>query len=279
MDRRGFLRSAALLAGGTVVGGTMSRIGSAEAGDPQSARAALVDRAFANERGGAALRSTQVVWKVDTDEKVLALTFDDGPSSRWTGRMLDVLDDRKAPATFNLVGREALSYAPLVRREMAARHQIENHTWSHADLAFASAKDADFQIRRGAEVIESLTGRRPQYFRPPRGDLSGTALAAAARTEADILLWSLQLHERTMDTDENVDFVLERLTPGTILLAHDAGGPHRNVGLRALPRIIDGARARGYELVTVSDLVAAGRPTAGSPPTMTREQRPAPLVP
>lgn len=276
MDRRGFLRNAALLAGGTAMGGTMSRIGSAEAGDPAQARAELVDRAFANERGGAALRSTQVVWKVDTDEKLLAITFDDGPSPQWTGKILDVLDDRKAPATFSLVGRHALEYSGLVRREMAARHQIENHTWSHADLAFASAKDADFEIRRGAEVVESLTGRRPTYFRPPRGDLSGAALTSAARTQADILLWSLQLHERAWDAERNVAHVLGRLTPGTILLAHDAGGPHRDVGLRALPQIIDGARARGYELVTVSDLVAAGRPSSANPPAMTREQRPAP---
>ena len=275
MDRRGFLRNAALLAGGTALGGTLSRIGSAEAIDPERDKAALVDRAFANERGGAALRSTQVVWKVDTDEKLLALTFDDGPSPQWTAKILDVLADRKAPATFSLVGRNALDYADLVRREMADRHQIENHTWSHVDLAFASAKDADFEIRRGAEVVESITGRRPTYFRPPRGDLSGTALAAAARTEADILLWSLQLHERTWDAEGNVRHVLGRLAPGTILLAHDAGGPHRDVGLKALPGIIDGARARGYEFVTVSELVSAGRPIANNP-TTTREQRPAP---
>jgi peptidoglycan/xylan/chitin deacetylase (PgdA/CDA1 family) len=276
MDRRGFLRNVGLLAGGTVLGGTMSRIGTAVAGDAHAERAALVDRAFANERGGADLRSTQVVWKVDTDEKLLALTFDDGPSPQWTAKILDVLAAKRAPATFNLVGKAALDYSELVRREMSARHQIENHTWSHADLAFASAKDADFQIRRGAEVIESITGRRPTYFRPPRGDLSGTALAAAARTQADIMLWSLQLHERTWGVDGNVRHVMGRLTPGTILLAHDQGGPHRDIGLKALPLIIDQARDRGYEFVTVSDLVAAGRPSPGNPPTMSREQRPVP---
>jgi len=173
--------------------------------------------------------------------------------------VLDVLADRKARATFMVVGRNALDHPDLIRREIAARHEVQNHSWSHVDLAFASKDDTRFEVRRGAEVVESLTRTRPRFFRPPRGDVSGATLAAAAREDAAVLMWSLQMHEATYDAEGNARYLLERVEPGAIVLAHDTGSADRLVGLRALPLLIDGLRDRGYELVTVSELVDAGR--------------------
>ena len=249
MDRRGFLRGAGLVAAGVAAG----RFGHLPKSD-------VAESAYANEYwGDPALGRADVIWKVETTEKLVALTFDDGPKPKNTAAILDVLADRKARATFFVVGRNALDYPDYVRREIAGRHQVENHSWSHRDLAFASKTETDFQVRRGAEVVESLTGTRPRFFRPPRGDVSGAVLNAATRAGADLMMWSLQLHEATYDAEGNARYVMEHAEPGAILLAHDTGSADRIVGLRALPLIIDGLRDRGYELVTVSDLVEAGR--------------------
>lgn len=249
MDRRGFLRGAGLVAAGVAVG----RFGHLPRSD-------VAESAYANEYwGDPKLDHAGVIWKVATTEKLVALTFDDGPKPKHTAEILDVLADRKARATFMVVGRNALEYPDLIRREMAGRHQVENHSWSHQDLAFASKEATDFQVRRGAETVESLTGTRPRFFRPPRGAVSGSVLNATARAGADLLMWSLQLHEATYDAEGNARYVLDNVEPGTVLLAHDTGSADRIVGVRALPLIIDGLRDRGYELVTVSELVEAGR--------------------
>lgn len=248
MDRRGFLRGAGLVAAG-VVAGRSGRL----------PRSDVAERAYANEYwGDQRLDQAGVIWKVRTTEKLVALTFDDGPKPRNTAAVLDVLADRKARATFMVVGRNALDHPDLIRREIAGRHEVQNHSWSHADLAFTSKAETERQVGRGADVVESLTGKRPRFFRPPRGDVSGATLAAATRAESDILMWSLQMHEATYDAEGNAKYLLDNVHPGAIVLAHDTGSRDRIVGLRALPYFIDGLRDRGYELVTVSELVEAG---------------------
>ena len=222
-------------------------------------RSEVGEAAYANEYwGDERLDQAAVIWKVATKEKLVALTFDDGPKPKNTAAVLDVLADRKARATFMVVGRNALAHEDLIRREIAGRHEVQNHSWSHADLAFASKEQAHFEVRRGADVVEKLTGRRPGFFRPPRGDVSGATLAAAAREDAQLLMWSVQLHEATYDAAGNARYVLDHVHPGMVLLAHDTGSADRIVGLRAMPALIDGLRDRGYELVTVSELVEAG---------------------
>ncbi|HVE62922.1 MAG TPA: polysaccharide deacetylase family protein [Mycobacteriales bacterium] len=265
MDRREALRAGALVAAGAAVGRWSRQP------EPPLDAVAATDRGFAGTRAGSgSAASTQVIWQVSTDEPVLALTFDDGPVPSYTQDYLDMLRDRDVQATFNLVGRNALDHPELVRREIADRHQVENHSWSHLDLATATAAQTDHELARGADVLESLTGRAPRYFRPPRGNLSGATLNAAARAGEDVLLWSVQLHESRLDVDANIAHVLARVQPGTILLAHDThhGTIDRRIGLRALPVIIDRLRDRGFRFVTVDELVTAGPalpPPAGGP--------------
>ncbi len=262
VERRQVLRAGALVAAGAAVG-RWSR----QPAEPDAL--AAKDRSFAGTRSAEAVATTtKVIWRVETDEPVVALTFDDGPVPAYTQDYLDMLRDRRVPATFNLVGRNALAHPALVRQEIADRHQVENHSWSHLDLATATTAETDAELTRGADVLESLTGRAPRYFRPPRGNLSGATLNAASRVGEDVLLWSVQLHESRLDVDANVAHVLARVQPGSILLAHDSRHRKidRRIGLRALPVIIDRLRARGFRFVTVDELVAAG--TALPPPAV-----------
>lgn len=280
MDRRAFLRGAALLgtgmAAGTAVGARLDR-------GPEDLPRLEVDRAtYANEHwGDERLGATRVIWKVETDEKLIALTFDDGPRPQNTAGVLDVLAEKKVRATFNIVGSRALAHPDLVRREMADRHEIGNHTWTHGNLAYLDRPTAIAEIRKGDEAIERVTGRRPTIFRPPRGNLTGAALSEASRLGYDIVLWSLQLHESAFDAEGNARYVADSVTPGTILLAHDTGNPSRRVGLAALPKLIDLVRDRGYTFVTTSELLEAGRPVAypGGAPGGATEVAPLPLRP
>ena len=260
MRRRSVLRGAALLAAGALGGRVTHR-------EPEPVRfePGARERGFAGDRPiGSAVTAvaTQVVWRVQTDRPLVALTFDDGPMPAYTPEYLDMLREKRVRATFNLVGRSALAHPDLVRREIADRHQVENHSWSHRDLSTASPTEAIAEVHRGTDALESLTGRAPRYFRPPLGNISGATLAAVASAQQDVLLWSVQLREAALDVDANVAHVLARVEPGSILLAHDASHHtiDRRVGLRALPVIIERLRDRGFEFVTVDELVQSGTP-------------------
>jgi peptidoglycan/xylan/chitin deacetylase (PgdA/CDA1 family) len=220
-------------------------------------------RTYANERfGDPSLVETRVVWQVPVAEKLVALTFDDGPMPRNTPAILDILADKKVRATFMVVGKRVEQNPDLFRRELAGKHEIGNHTWAHKVLPLVDRDEVVKQMRRTDEIIEKLSGKRPTLFRPPRGCISGDCLTEASRLEYDVLMWSLQLHESAFDAAGNVKYITDNLRPGAVVLAHDYGNASRLVGLTALPELIDAVRDRGYTFVTASELLEAGRPSS-----------------
>ncbi|HEX3200641.1 MAG TPA: polysaccharide deacetylase family protein, partial [Actinomycetes bacterium] len=129
---------------------------------------------------GRRLGQQRLIWSVSTAEPLAALTFDDGPDPELTPRILEVLAEHGVRATFNVMGWNALRHPDLVQATVAAGHELGNHTWTHQDLAFQSALQAGRQLERGRAAIEQATGVRPRFFRPPRGNLTGSAIASAA---------------------------------------------------------------------------------------------------
>jgi peptidoglycan/xylan/chitin deacetylase (PgdA/CDA1 family) len=255
VDRRSFLKGAGLSAGVLVGGGATV---AAVVPEQRVSHDEIDTRTYANERfGDDRLGETRVIWKAPTTEKLIALTFDDGPMPENTPAILDILAEKKVRATFMVVGSHVAANPDLFRREMAGKHEIGNHTWSHTVLPFTDRNGVDREMRRADEIIERLSGKRPTLFRPPRGCISGDCLTVASRLDYDVLMWSLQLHEDAFDAAGNVAYVADKLVPGTVLLAHDYGNASRKVGLRALPDLIDAVRARGYQFVTASELLQA----------------------
>ncbi|MDX6221499.1 MAG: peptidoglycan-N-acetylglucosamine deacetylase, partial [Frankiales bacterium] len=112
-------------------------------------------------------------------------------------------------------------------------------------------------------------GNRPRYVRPPGGEVTPELLTAVSGFGYDVVLWSVQLHTPADATDtqaptvDPVQYVLDNLQPGSIVLAHDLGALSGTAPADALPRLIDGARAKGYRFLTISALVAAGTPMQG----------------
>src|SRR4029450_5281790 len=127
-----------------------------------------------------------VTWMLSTDQKVLALTFDDGPHPQWTPMVLDTLDSLEMPATFFVVGRRLRKYARLIAGRID-RHEIGNHPWDHLDLARRAQPEAQHDLARAHDAIVEVTGLTPRLFRPPYGHLSGSAILAADQLGYEIV--------------------------------------------------------------------------------------------
>lgn len=197
----------------------------------------------------------RTVWHVPTTAKVVALTFDDGPLPNWTPRVLDLLSEMAAPATFFLVGEHLRANRGLARY---AGHEVANHTWSHADLAMLDERAALDEVRRCHDEIAATTGSAPKFLRPPWGHIGGTTLLAADAFGYDIVLWSQRMpeNEYRVDPAAIVARVVAEARPGAIMLAHDVGNPDRLITIDNLKAIVQGLRLKGLRLVTVSELLA-----------------------
>lgn len=254
-SRRSFLRMAGAGVAGTLGAGAIA--GTAVGVERYH------DVAGARRRGDGATVATlssatsiNVLWRAQTDQRVIALTFDDGPGEEHTERLLDDLRAAGARATFAVVGRNVERLPHLVRRAHADGHEIANHTWSHADLSLREYDTCKRELSRTDEVVADVTGAPTAVIRPPFGRINGNLLQYAAQTGQKVVLWDMRLLEDEFDAPGNTAYVLEHLRPGTVVLAHDAGLAKRAIGMAAIPGILAGARKRGYEFVTVSEMFA-----------------------
>lgn len=206
----------------------------------------------------AGLTGTTVTYRARTSERVVALTFDDGPSRRYTAAVLDILEAAGVVATFNLVGRHAAQYPALARRA-AERHELGNHTWSHPDLSLTPAPQATRQLQRAATVIADVTGVRPGTFRPPYGYFSGATVMAAAGLDLPVVLWDQAFDRHGQSPTSNVERLAGAIGPGSVVLGHDGGSMPCDVVVAALPSLITRLQDQGYRFVTTSQLLALDR--------------------
>lgn len=255
MDRRSFLRSTALVAGGAIAGGSAMRVVDGRSRDNTGA-----DDAGSTPGRRSPLNTPAVISRVEMREQLVALTFDGGPMPGNTDAILDILKREKIRATFNIVGERAHKYVETFRRTSAEGHEIGNNSWSRPTLADLTASEVSSELRRTDDFIERVTTKRPRYVRPPHGDVSADVLNVSSSLGYDVLLWSLQLHESSASPEEAVRYVGNKVIPGTILLVHDTTPPNAPAGLASLPSLIDEIRRRGYTFVTVKELVSAGNP-------------------
>lgn len=198
----------------------------------------------------------ELVPRVETDEKVIALTFDDGPTERTDG-VLAILDRRGAKATFYLSGAEAEARPEDVRRIVAAGHELGNHTYSHSRLYFLSSSRVADEFERADAVFRSLGYERATTVRPPGCKRLLTAPLYLSRSGRVTVTWDLEpdsIGRIAGDAEAMTGHVLERARPGSIVLMH-VMYDSRQASRDALPRILDGLREKGYRFVTVSELL------------------------
>lgn len=185
--------------------------------------------------------------------KQIALTFDDGPS-RYTSSMLRVLDRLDAKATFFVVGGQIAGRHGMLRRILRTGHELANHSWNHAVLA-GGGGGAYGQIRRTNAVVRSVTGFTPCLFRAPYGAVGGSLVGDARRAGLATIQWDVDPRDwATPGAGAIHARVVKLARGGSIVVMHDGGGP-RGQSVQAVASIIQTLRARGYEFVTVSQML------------------------
>ncbi|HEY3412641.1 MAG TPA: polysaccharide deacetylase family protein [Armatimonadota bacterium] len=200
------------------------------------------------------------LYRGDASRKMLALTIDDGPHPLFTPGLLAALKQLDIPATFFVIGEEAQFNPDLIKAEVAAGHQVSNHTYHHARLNHVMPDLIAPEIAACDAVISRITGKPADpYLRPPGGEYDADVITACRELGKTIVMYTDDpadyanpapdlLFERTMKHASN----------GGILLFHD--GVQETID--QLPRIVNALKARGYRFVTISELDAASRPRA-----------------
>ena len=179
----------------------------------------------------------------------IALTFDDGPSAAWTPALLDGLKERGVKATFFLIGENADKNPEIVKRMAEEGHLIGNHTYHHVELTKVSENEARLELADTSAVIVRITGKEPEYMRPPFG-------AWQRKLEQEIqmlpVLWTIDpLDWTTENQDEIVNKVVTEAEENDIILLHDCYKSSIEAGLR----IIDILQEKGFVFVTVDKLL------------------------
>jgi len=196
------------------------------------------------------LTSGEGVNVISSGEKLIALTFDDGPNSTQTPLLLDILKAQGVYATFFVLGASARTHPDIVRRAAEDGHEIGSHAWSHADLTTLSAGSLISELVNTANAIEEITGSRPLVTRPPFGAYNDAVLEAI---ETPVIMWSVDpMDWRFRDADTVYQNVINVAKDGDIILLHDV----HNTSVQAAERIVAEFKARGFTFVTVSELIA-----------------------
>jgi peptidoglycan-N-acetylglucosamine deacetylase len=190
----------------------------------------------------------QVVRRGPDGRRRVALTFDDGPSS-YTSRILRILREKKARATFFMLGSLVAADPATARRALRQGHELANHSTSHALLP------GYWDIKSASRTIRRTTGFRPCLFRPPYGALSGGVIDSVRRAGMKSVLWDVDTMDwSTPGSGSIYSSIVNGTRRGSIVLMHDGGGP-RSQTVSALPGAISALRNRGYRFVTVTELL------------------------
>ena len=207
-----------------------------------------------------------------TDERVVALTYDDGPNPPYTSRILDVLDREGVHATFFLVGRAVNAYPAIAAREAREGHALGNHTWQHEHMIMLDPAHVRATLNRTDAEIFKATGLHPRLMRPPYGSRDWLVLAEARRLGYTPVMWSVPLARDWEYPPARViaNRVLPNVHDGSIIVLHDGNrgmlcgrDPHttphtcdRSSDIEATRLIVESLKAQGYRFVTIPELLA-----------------------
>lgn len=189
--------------------------------------------------------------KATSQEKLVALTFDDGPSGRFTRRLLEGLGERNAKATFLLCGYRLEQYPRLAEAIVAAGHEVGVHGYSHKSMCAMTRKELSEEIRK---TLPLLPENDIVFLRPPGGLCDQQVRQVASQWNLSILQWSVDPKDwATNDTAQIVERVLHRVRDGDVILLHDMSDSSVDAALT----IVDALQKRGFRFVTASQLARA----------------------
>ncbi len=203
------------------------------------------------------------VTQVPVQQKVVALTFDDGPNPPYTNEIVDYLYGAHVPATFFVVGRAVQQYPDVVRLEVRDGDALGNHSWDHAHLVLERRPHIQREIAMTDAVIQHTTGVKTRLFRPPFGARDYAVINVARQMGYQVIMWSVPLPRDWEGPPPTVirDRVLRYVRDGSIIVLHDgnrgkSGDRHNTV--EATKLIVEALHAQGYRFVTVPELLRLG---------------------
>lgn len=188
----------------------------------------------------------------------VALTFDDGPHATLTPKLLDILKEKGVKATFFVLGQCVAANPAVLQRAASEGHEIGNHSWDHKSFLKGGAAGVASQINQANAAIENATGKKPVLVRPPYG---ATNAAITRRLNEEfglkVIMWDVDpLDWKTRNSAHVKAEILKGAKPGSIILSHDI----HPTTVEAMAGTIDALKEKGFQFVTVSELVAMDRP-------------------
>ena len=203
-----------------------------------------------------------VFWHARTEERVVALTFDDGPCHPYTNGLMEVLAREGIQATFFMVGNNVVR-EPNLAAEVASGHAVGNHTFTHPHLTWSRRSTVREELARGQEAIHDATGAVPTIFRVPHGWYGPQVISGAQELGMRCVGWSVMAWDWNKPPADTIQRrILHGAGPGGVTLLHDGQDTDaypkadRSRTIAAVPHIIDTLRQDGYRFVTVPELMA-----------------------
>lgn len=198
--------------------------------------------------------SGRIITKVNVGRKIVALTFDDGPS-RNLPKIFKILNKYNAQATFFIVADRIGKHSAAVSEIVTQGSEVGNHTNSHLQLDTASSDQIASELDKSQETIGQILGQKPPLMRPPVGRYNNQVVEAARSRKLAVVLWSVHSQDTGNGSAREIaDGVISSASPGDIILMHEMG----DNSLEALPIILSKLRGEGYKFVTVSQLLSLG---------------------
>lgn len=198
--------------------------------------------------------------RVDTGDKVVALTFDDGPTER-TPEVLKALAEAQVKATFFVTGQELAVYPEHGKAIVRAGHELGNHSYSHQRMVLVGGDFVRTEVERTDALIRAAGHTGEIHFRPPNGKKLLSLPRYLAAHQRQTIMWDVEPESDGTDAADPAAItrsVLEKTRPGSIVLLH-VMYPVRQPSLAAVPELVAGLKERGYRFVTVSELLALRR--------------------
>jgi len=198
--------------------------------------------------------SNTVILNGRKNQKLVGLTFDDGPDNNITPKIIDQLNQYNVKATFFFLGDNVKYNPDVVKKAFESGHQIAGHSLSHPQLTKISAENIIVEVSKTDERIKGVIGKEPFFFRPPYGDVDEKVLHTLNNSHK-IIVWSIDTLDWVKGNTANgiARFVIDNIQPEDIILMHSSSGQQET--LKAVPLIIEGLREKGYNFATVSEIV------------------------
>jgi peptidoglycan-N-acetylglucosamine deacetylase len=199
----------------------------------------------------------KMVYKKKTNQKVISLTFDDGPDAIYTPQILEVLKEKNIRATFFVIGQQVKKHPEILKRIVNEGHAIGNHSWSHVDFTKLTASQLRKEIKLTEAELINHVGEATTILRPPFGNFTKVDFHIIDNLGYKVIMWSINTLDWLGLNCEQIISIVERdLSEGAIMLQHCIGTPGKfDSTVKALPIIIDKLTDEGYKILTIPKLL------------------------